>query len=90
MERQNETLQENLIKYRQEHRVLLDKVNILQQQLTQVSKTTTQQQLLSWTKQYSKVKFVLDCRLFGALRVDLRVLLEVWMTNKSKYNHNKS
>ncbi|KAE8297542.1 Uveal autoantigen with coiled-coil domains and ankyrin repeats protein [Larimichthys crocea] len=35
LERQNETLQENLIKYRQEHRVLLDKVNILQQQLTQ-------------------------------------------------------
>ncbi|KAG8014403.1 Uveal autoantigen with coiled-coil domains and ankyrin repeats, partial [Nibea albiflora] len=35
LERQNETLQENLIKYRQEQRVLLDKVNILQQQLTQ-------------------------------------------------------
>ncbi|XP_035508068.1 uveal autoantigen with coiled-coil domains and ankyrin repeats [Morone saxatilis] len=35
LERQNETLQESLRKYHQEQRALLDKVNLLQQQLTQ-------------------------------------------------------
>ncbi|XP_051235581.1 uveal autoantigen with coiled-coil domains and ankyrin repeats protein isoform X2 [Dicentrarchus labrax] len=35
LERQNETLQESLRKYQQEQRALLDKVNLLQQQLTQ-------------------------------------------------------
>ncbi|KAM3625595.1 uncharacterized protein V6R79_014505 [Siganus canaliculatus] len=35
LERQNETLQENLRKYHQEQRALIDKVNMLQQQLTQ-------------------------------------------------------
>nr|XP_029134577.1 uveal autoantigen with coiled-coil domains and ankyrin repeats isoform X3 [Labrus bergylta] len=35
LERQNETMQESLRKYHQEQRVLLDKVNMLQQQLTQ-------------------------------------------------------
>lgn len=35
LERQNEALQENLRKYHQDQRVLLDKVNMLQQQLTQ-------------------------------------------------------
>uniref|UniRef100_A0A4W6BR47 Uveal autoantigen with coiled-coil domains and ankyrin repeats n=1 Tax=Lates calcarifer TaxID=8187 RepID=A0A4W6BR47_LATCA len=35
LERQNETLQESLRKYHQEQRTLLDKVNMLQQQLTQ-------------------------------------------------------
>ncbi|XP_041640065.1 uveal autoantigen with coiled-coil domains and ankyrin repeats protein [Cheilinus undulatus] len=35
LERQNETMQETLRKYHQEQRVLLDKVNMLQQQLTQ-------------------------------------------------------
>ncbi|XP_070712138.1 uveal autoantigen with coiled-coil domains and ankyrin repeats [Pempheris klunzingeri] len=35
LERQNETLQESLRKYHQEQRGLLDKVNMLQQQLTQ-------------------------------------------------------
>ncbi|KAK2853759.1 hypothetical protein Q5P01_006420 [Channa striata] len=35
LERQNETLQENLRKYYQDQRTLLDKVNVLQQQLTQ-------------------------------------------------------
>ncbi|XP_059203023.1 uveal autoantigen with coiled-coil domains and ankyrin repeats protein [Centropristis striata] len=35
LERQNETLQENLRKYHQDQRALLDKVNMLQQQLTQ-------------------------------------------------------
>ncbi|KAM9366782.1 uveal autoantigen with coiled-coil domains and ankyrin repeats isoform 2-T2 [Symphorus nematophorus] len=35
LERQNETLQESLRKYHQEQRNLLDKVNMLQQQLTQ-------------------------------------------------------
>ncbi|KAF0043057.1 hypothetical protein F2P81_004394 [Scophthalmus maximus] len=35
LEKQNETLQENLRKYHQEQRTLIDKVNILQQQLTQ-------------------------------------------------------
>lgn len=47
LERQNETLQESLRKYHQEQRGLLDKVNMLQQQLTQVINTTTQQELLS-------------------------------------------
>ncbi|KAF3686668.1 Uveal autoantigen with coiled-coil domains and ankyrin repeats [Channa argus] len=36
LERQNETLQENLRKYYQDQRALLDKVNVLQQQLTQM------------------------------------------------------
>ncbi|XP_028257157.1 uveal autoantigen with coiled-coil domains and ankyrin repeats protein [Parambassis ranga] len=35
LERQNETLQEGLRKYHQEQRALLDKVNVLQQHLTQ-------------------------------------------------------
>uniref|UniRef100_A0A8C3APP4 Uveal autoantigen with coiled-coil domains and ankyrin repeats n=1 Tax=Cyclopterus lumpus TaxID=8103 RepID=A0A8C3APP4_CYCLU len=35
LERQNETLQESLRKYHQDQRALLDKVNVLQQQLTQ-------------------------------------------------------
>uniref|UniRef100_H3CVZ1 Uveal autoantigen with coiled-coil domains and ankyrin repeats n=1 Tax=Tetraodon nigroviridis TaxID=99883 RepID=H3CVZ1_TETNG len=35
LERQNETLQESLKKYHQEQRALIDKVNLLQQQLTQ-------------------------------------------------------
>ncbi|KAI3376930.1 hypothetical protein L3Q82_000169 [Scortum barcoo] len=35
LERQNETLQESLRKYHQEQRTLLDKVNMLQQQLSQ-------------------------------------------------------
>ncbi|KAL3065781.1 hypothetical protein OYC64_015850 [Pagothenia borchgrevinki] len=35
LERQNEGLQENLRKYQQDQRALLDKVNMLQQQLTQ-------------------------------------------------------
>ncbi|XP_035855484.1 uveal autoantigen with coiled-coil domains and ankyrin repeats protein [Sander lucioperca] len=35
LERQNETMQENLRKYHQDQRALLDKVNMLQQQLTQ-------------------------------------------------------
>uniref|UniRef100_A0A669EWE4 Uveal autoantigen with coiled-coil domains and ankyrin repeats n=1 Tax=Oreochromis niloticus TaxID=8128 RepID=A0A669EWE4_ORENI len=35
LERQNETLQEGLRKYHQEQKALLDKVNMLQQQLTQ-------------------------------------------------------
>ncbi|XP_031704250.1 uveal autoantigen with coiled-coil domains and ankyrin repeats [Anarrhichthys ocellatus] len=35
LERQNETLQESLKKYHQDQRALLDKVNVLQQQLTQ-------------------------------------------------------
>lgn len=35
LERQNETLQENLRKYHQEQRTLIDKVNLLQQQLSQ-------------------------------------------------------
>lgn len=35
LERQNENLQESLKKYHQEQRALLDKVNVLQQQLTQ-------------------------------------------------------
>ncbi|XP_042347451.1 uveal autoantigen with coiled-coil domains and ankyrin repeats protein isoform X2 [Plectropomus leopardus] len=35
LERQNETLQENLRKYHQDQRALVDKVNMLQQQLTQ-------------------------------------------------------
>ncbi|XP_074477139.1 uveal autoantigen with coiled-coil domains and ankyrin repeats protein [Sebastes fasciatus] len=35
LERQNESLQENLRKYHQDQRALLDKVNMLQQQLTQ-------------------------------------------------------
>lgn len=43
MERQNETLQESLMKYHQEQRALLDKVNMLQQQLTQVNNTTRQE-----------------------------------------------
>lgn len=43
MERQNETLQDSLMKYHQEQRALLDKVNMLQQQLTQVNNTTRQQ-----------------------------------------------
>lgn len=37
LERQNETLQEGLRKYHQEQKALLDKVNMLQQQLTQVN-----------------------------------------------------
>uniref|UniRef100_A0A8D3EF67 Uveal autoantigen with coiled-coil domains and ankyrin repeats n=1 Tax=Scophthalmus maximus TaxID=52904 RepID=A0A8D3EF67_SCOMX len=41
LEKQNETLQENLRKYHQEQRTLIDKVNILQQQLTQ-EKTTVE------------------------------------------------
>lgn len=36
LERQNETLQDSLRKYHQDQRALLDKVNVLQQQLTQV------------------------------------------------------
>uniref|UniRef100_A0A8D3C4L9 Uveal autoantigen with coiled-coil domains and ankyrin repeats n=1 Tax=Scophthalmus maximus TaxID=52904 RepID=A0A8D3C4L9_SCOMX len=43
LEKQNETLQENLRKYHQEQRTLIDKVNILQQQLTQVNNTPPQQ-----------------------------------------------
>uniref|UniRef100_A0A671TJI3 Uveal autoantigen with coiled-coil domains and ankyrin repeats n=1 Tax=Sparus aurata TaxID=8175 RepID=A0A671TJI3_SPAAU len=43
LERQNETLQDSLMKYHQEQRALLDKVNMLQQQLTQVNNTTRQQ-----------------------------------------------
>lgn len=43
LERQNETLQENLRKYHQEQRTLIDKVNLLQQQLSQVHKTTMQE-----------------------------------------------
>ncbi|XP_018539045.1 uveal autoantigen with coiled-coil domains and ankyrin repeats protein isoform X3 [Lates calcarifer] len=39
LERQNETLQESLRKYHQEQRTLLDKVNMLQQQLTQEKMT---------------------------------------------------
>ncbi|KAM9860953.1 uveal autoantigen with coiled-coil domains and ankyrin repeats protein [Aulostomus maculatus] len=39
LERQNESLQESLRKYHQEHRALLDKVNMLQQQLTQEKMT---------------------------------------------------
>ncbi|XP_074522333.1 uveal autoantigen with coiled-coil domains and ankyrin repeats isoform X5 [Halichoeres trimaculatus] len=35
LERQNESMQESLRKYQQEQKVLLDKVNMLQQQLTQ-------------------------------------------------------
>ncbi|XP_039651277.1 uveal autoantigen with coiled-coil domains and ankyrin repeats isoform X2 [Perca fluviatilis] len=35
LERQNETMQENLRKYHQDQRALLDQVNMLQQQLTQ-------------------------------------------------------
>lgn len=45
LERQNETLQENLRKYHQEQRTLIDKVNLLQQQLSQVQKTTMQELL---------------------------------------------
>ncbi|XP_029000479.1 uveal autoantigen with coiled-coil domains and ankyrin repeats protein isoform X2 [Betta splendens] len=41
LERQNETLQENLRKYHQDQRALLDKVNVLQQQLSQ-EKTAAQ------------------------------------------------
>lgn len=44
LERQNETLQESLRKYHQEQRTLTDKVNLLQQQLSQVHNTTMQQQ----------------------------------------------
>lgn len=47
LERQNETLQENLRKYHQEQRTLIDKVNLLQQQLSQVRKTTMLHVLLS-------------------------------------------
>uniref|UniRef100_A0A3Q4C0J8 Uncharacterized protein n=1 Tax=Mola mola TaxID=94237 RepID=A0A3Q4C0J8_MOLML len=36
LEKQNETLQQSLRKYHQEQRVLMDKVNMLQQQLTQI------------------------------------------------------
>uniref|UniRef100_A0A3Q3XML2 Uncharacterized protein n=1 Tax=Mola mola TaxID=94237 RepID=A0A3Q3XML2_MOLML len=36
LEKQNETLQQSLRKYHQEQRVLMDKVNMLQQQLTQL------------------------------------------------------
>lgn len=43
LERQNETLQENLRKYHQEQRTLIDKVNLLQQQLSQVHKTAMQE-----------------------------------------------
>ncbi|XP_054626971.1 uveal autoantigen with coiled-coil domains and ankyrin repeats isoform X2 [Dunckerocampus dactyliophorus] len=39
LERQNESLQESLRKYHLEQRALLDKVNVLQQQLTQEKKT---------------------------------------------------
>ncbi|GAA6218901.1 uveal autoantigen with coiled-coil domains and ankyrin repeats isoform X2 [Lates japonicus] len=39
LERQNETLQDSLRKYHQEQRTLLDKVNMLQQQLTQEKMT---------------------------------------------------
>lgn len=39
LERQNENLQESLRKYHQEQRALLDKVNMLQQQLTQEKAT---------------------------------------------------
>ncbi|XP_077420006.1 uveal autoantigen with coiled-coil domains and ankyrin repeats protein isoform X2 [Vanacampus margaritifer] len=39
LERQNESLQETLRKYHLEQRALLDKVNLLQQQLTQEKKT---------------------------------------------------
>lgn len=39
LEKQNETLQESLKKYHQEQRTLLDKVNILQQQLSQVDES---------------------------------------------------
>lgn len=53
LERQNETLQESLRKSHQEQRALLDKVNMLQQQLTQVNNTATQQEQ-SRTVQYNK------------------------------------
>uniref|UniRef100_A0A7N6BWV9 Uveal autoantigen with coiled-coil domains and ankyrin repeats b n=1 Tax=Anabas testudineus TaxID=64144 RepID=A0A7N6BWV9_ANATE len=49
LERQNETLQESLRKYHQDQRALLDKVNLLQQQLTQVNKTPSQQELQNST-----------------------------------------
>ncbi|XP_054476122.1 uveal autoantigen with coiled-coil domains and ankyrin repeats protein isoform X2 [Anoplopoma fimbria] len=39
LERQNETLQESVRKYHQDQRALLDKVNVLQQQLTQEKST---------------------------------------------------
>uniref|UniRef100_A0A7N6F8T5 Uveal autoantigen with coiled-coil domains and ankyrin repeats b n=1 Tax=Anabas testudineus TaxID=64144 RepID=A0A7N6F8T5_ANATE len=52
LERQNETLQESLRKYHQDQRALLDKVNLLQQQLTQVNKTPSQQELQNSTCWY--------------------------------------
>uniref|UniRef100_A0A7N8YQB2 Uveal autoantigen with coiled-coil domains and ankyrin repeats b n=1 Tax=Mastacembelus armatus TaxID=205130 RepID=A0A7N8YQB2_9TELE len=42
LERQNETMQESLRKYQQDQRALLEKVNMLQQQLTQVNCTPPQ------------------------------------------------
>ncbi|KAG7483290.1 uveal autoantigen with coiled-coil domains and ankyrin repeats isoform X2 [Solea senegalensis] len=52
LERQNETLQESLRKYHQEQRTLLDKVNTLQQQISQEKMATEDTQK---EKEHSKV-----------------------------------
>uniref|UniRef100_A0A7N6AQG7 Uveal autoantigen with coiled-coil domains and ankyrin repeats b n=1 Tax=Anabas testudineus TaxID=64144 RepID=A0A7N6AQG7_ANATE len=57
LERQNETLQESLRKYHQDQRALLDKVNLLQQQLTQEKMTVEETQ-----KEKEQLKTLLSAR----------------------------
>ncbi|CAJ1049326.1 uveal autoantigen with coiled-coil domains and ankyrin repeats protein isoform X1 [Xyrichtys novacula] len=57
LERQNETMQESLRKYQQEQKVLLDKVNMLQQQLTQEKVTVEDTQ-----KEREQLKVLLSAK----------------------------
>ncbi|XP_070761815.1 uveal autoantigen with coiled-coil domains and ankyrin repeats [Enoplosus armatus] len=57
LERQNETLQESLRKYHQEQKALLDKVNMLQQQLTQEKITVEDTQ-----KEKEQLKVILSAK----------------------------
>ncbi|XP_034535868.1 uveal autoantigen with coiled-coil domains and ankyrin repeats protein isoform X2 [Notolabrus celidotus] len=75
LERQNETMQDSLRKYQQEQKVLLDKVNILQQQLTQEKITVEGTQ-----KEKEHLKVLLSAKEDGArgletVKVQLRSTL---------------
>ncbi|XP_026175578.1 uveal autoantigen with coiled-coil domains and ankyrin repeats isoform X1 [Mastacembelus armatus] len=75
LERQNETMQESLRKYQQDQRALLEKVNMLQQQLTQEKMTVEDTQ-----KEKEQLKVLLSAKEDGArgletVKVQLRSTL---------------